>query len=980
MADYAAYVRLIRDRLAETTATDADAVIARTYPEPVDHCDVCAWFHGCDKRRRADDHLSLVAGASRSQRTELVEHGLTTLTSLAQCSSFTFKPRRGATETLLRVRDQARVQLASRGLVTPLHTLRPAIAEQGLERLPEPSPGDVFLDLEGDPFAASGGREYLFGIVTVDGNGAPEYHAWWAMTHAEEADAFRSVIDFIESRRALHPQMHVYHYAPYEPSAFGRLMGRHATREAEVDALFRGGHFIDLYGVVRQALLAGVERYSIKNLEPLYAFNRVMPLESARSGLRAMERGLETGVTSIPGEVRSVVLGYNQDDCVSTLRLRDWLEGLRADQIARGVPVPRPRPEEPRPSDKVDEKAKRVEELRSRLLEGVPAEREARSEEQHARFLLAYMLDWHRREDKAAWWEYFRLKDLPAEDLFEERQAVSGLEFLERVEEIKNQKGRPTGSVVDRYGYPRQEMEMRRGDDLKTSHGAFGKLVNFDRLARTIDVKKGPSQKDVHAASAFAHTVVPSAAMEAALLRIAEGVIAGGGIVAEAGALHGVARQLLMARPPRLRSGSFEKRGGESDVDCAVRVVADLDESVLAIQGPPGAGKTYAGARMICDLVGRGKKVGVVATSHKVVLNLLSEAIRASHESPASTAGVALKVAHNGSEEEVAEANPAIAALANNEDALAALESGAANVVGGTSWLWAREDFAKAVDVLFVDEAGQMSLANALAASHAALSLVLLGDPQQLEQPEKGSHPEGVDASALGHVLGDHLTIPADRGIFLPVTWRLPPRIAAFTSELFYEGRLAAKPGLDNQRLTRTGALALDGSGLWLCEVDHDGNRNWSDEEIEAVASLVDGLTRGSVEWINEAGVAARLSGEDILVVSPYNAQVGRLTERLASTGARVGTVDRFQGQEAPVVIYSMATSRPEDAPRGMDFLYSLNRLNVATSRARCAAILVASPRLFEPECRTPKQIRLANAHCRFREIAGRVSAGRGGS
>ena len=276
-------------------------------------------------------------------------------------------------------------------------------------------------------------------------------------------------------------------------------------------------------------------------------------------------------------------------------------------------------------------------------------------------------------------------------------------------------------------------------------------------------------------------------------------------------------------------------------------------------------------------------------------------------------------------------------------------------------------EFAQAVDVLFVDEAGQMSLANVLAVAQAAGSIVLLGDPQQLEQPKKGSHPEGVNDSALQHILGEHQTIPADRGIFLPVTWRLAPSICAFTSELFYEGRLTSKPGLEQQQLT---GGPFTGSGLWVVEVDHDGNRNASDEEVEAVADLVAKLTAPGSQWIDEHGVAKQMTGDQILVVAPYNAQVSRLGDRLKDTGARVGTVDKFQGQQAPVVIYSMATSRPEEAPRGLEFLYSLNRLNVATSRAQCAVILVASPHLFVPDCSTPRQMKLANALCRYRELA----------
>ena len=314
------------------------------------------------------------------------------------------------------------------------------------------------------------------------------------------------------------------------------------------------------------------------------------------------------------------------------------------------------------------------------------------------------------------------------------------------------------------------------------------------------------------------------------------------------------------------------------------------------------------------------------------------------------------------------ESPPAIRALSGNEEPLAALHSGTADVLGGTAWLWARPEYARSVDVLFVDEAGQMSLANVLAASSAATSIVLLGDPQQLDQPQKGSHPDGVGASALEHVIGDHPTIPAERGLFLPETWRLAPSICDFTSELFYDDRLRSRSGLERQRLVGTGEY--DGSGLWVVDVEHDDNRNSSVEEVDRVGDLVARLTAPGASWVDEDGTTRPMTAADVLVVSPYNAHVARLVDRLEATGVQVGTVDKFQGREAPVVIYSMATSRPEDAPRGMEFLYSLNRLNVATSRARCAVLLVASPHLYEPECRSPRQMELANALCRYRELA----------
>lgn len=962
--DYAAYFRLIRGRLENTISEDDEVLASANYPEPVDHCDVCPWSSACNQKRRADDHLSLVAGISRLQRRELENHGVPTLASLAKLAlPLPFRPKRGAAATFERVREQARLQLKTRNTQQPeFELILPIESAKGLCLLPEPSPRDLFLDLEGDPFAGEGGREYLFGIVKLDQDGKPVYRAYWAQTQQEERAAFDSVISRIMDAWASDPGMHVYHYAPYEPSALKRLSCRYAMREQDVDRLLRGGRFVDLYHVVRQSLRAGVERYSIKNLEQFYEFSRTVQLVDASRSLRVMEQALELDqFDMVTPEVRSAVEGYNADDCVSTLRLRDWLEILRADLADRGTDIPRPPVKEAEPSEKLSEWEQRVAGLRERLLTGVPVEQTDRASEHWARWRLAYLLDWHRRESKASSWEYFRLREMAEEDLFDEPSAVAGLEFIERVDVVRRKDtGRPTGSVIDRYRYPAQEMEIVRRNEVRLTDGTtFGKVAQIDRIERTLDIRKGKANTETHPKALFVHSHVKTKVIEDAIFRAGEAMADG--------LETPLIGRLLRAEPPVLRDAQFAADEGESPVDFAVRIANELDRTVLAIQGPPGAGKTYTGARMICALVGQGKRVGITATSHKVIRNLLDMVAKVAAET-----GTSVVLAHKvgDSDEEDSQDNGrdnAVTEVTDYGEARGLLDRRSANVLGGTAWLWARQDFAEAVDVLFVDEAGQMSLANVLAVAQGAGSLVLLGDPQQLEQPKKGSHPEGIDISALEHIIGTHQTIPADRGIFLPVTWRLAPNICTFTSELFYEQRLTAKPGLDNQRLVG-GRFA--GSGLRVREVMHDGNRNASDEEVEAVADLVTMLTAPGVQWVNEKGEAKQMTAKDVLVVAPYNAHVGRLTDRLKPIGINVGTVDKFQGQQAPVVIYSMATSRPEDAPRGLEFLYSLNRLNVATSRAQCAVFLVASPHLFMPDCATPRQMKLANALCRYREMA----------
>jgi uncharacterized protein len=381
---------------------------------------------------------------------------------------------------------------------------------------------------------------------------------------------------------------------------------------------------------------------------------------------------------------------------------------------------------------------------------------------------------------------------------------------------------------------------------------------------------------------------------------------------------------------------------------------------VFAIQGPPGSGKTYTGARMICELVKRGKKIGVTALSHKVIRNLLDEVVEAAQQS--DIPGVRCLHRDNDGEESEGVA----VARKNNEEAWEALRCGKFNVVGGTSWLWCPEAALEAVDVLFIDEAGQMALADVIAVSQAAKDVILLGDPQQLERPLKGSHPDGAEKSALEHLLDGRKTISEDMGFLLPKTWRLHPKICAFTSELFYEDRLQSEV-LAQSRILE-GHAWLTGPGLWFVPVEHQANRNSSPEEVEVVARIVDGLLKPGVKWFYSAGNSRQVKEENILIVAPYNAQVADLSAQLPKI--QTGTVDKFQGQEAAIVIYSLTTSSPEDAPRGMEFLYSLNRLNVATSRAMSNVIVVGSPKLLEPDCRSPRQMQLANALCRYIELA----------
>ena len=969
VAEYAAYFRYVkRGMLRATNGSEPVAAqgylfdlegreagaTADAYPEPVEHCNVCRWFKECDTQRRADDHLSLVAGIRTQQREQLKEWNVETVARLAEMPvPLKQKPRYGSREGYERVREQARVQVAGRVRNAPVHeAILPVAPGMGFCRLPEPNRLDMFVDLEGDPFAGTQGQQYLFGFAARDAGGGLVYEKRWTLTAEEEKHGFEWLMDEIVRRWAEEPGIHVYHYGANEPGAFKRLMGQYATREEEMDRMLRAGIFVDLHRVVKQGVRASVEEYSLKKMEAFYGFKRQTSLDASRAAMRYIEHHLELGWKgeTLADEQREAMEGYNREDCESTAVLRDWLEAERAKLIKMGEKIARPLAGNPEPPEQLNERQQRVKALVERLTRDLPVDGSERSEAQQAQWLLAQLLDWHRREDKATWWEGFRLAELDEDELLEERSGLGGLRHVKTVT-VQNK------LPVERYSFEKQETEVRENDNLYCKGEKFGTVIAVDFAARTADVKKTKKSAELHPAAVYVWDApLPVAEQADALFRVGEWV-ADNGI--DKDGVFRAARDLMLRRAPRLGNGeTVLALPGELTEETACRIGSAMRETTFAIQGPPGAGKTFTGARMICDLAKQGKRIGVTALSHKVIRKLLQEVVKAASEKEIRNI-CCIQRWNEG------EAEPGIAVARKNEEIFDVLRNRSANVIGGTSFLWSREEMANAADVLFIDEAGQMALADVIAVAHAAKSLVLIGDPQQLERPLKGSHPDGAEKSALEHLLGEHKTILPDVGLLLPETWRLHPNICKFTSELFYEGRLKSRDALKGYLID--GHSWVKGAGLWYVPVGHEGNRNSSAEEVEKIANIVASLLRPKVRFYRGT-LSRNFQPEDILIVAPYNAQVSDLLGRLP--GMRVGTVDKFQGQEAPVVIYSLTTSSPEDAPRGMEFLYSLNRLNVATSRAMSAVILVGSPKLFEPECRSPRQMQLANALCAYLEMA----------
>jgi predicted RecB family nuclease len=986
--DYLAYYRQAKARF-ESFIEDPNT--AEPYPEPVEHCDVCRWWKGCETKRRADDHLSLVAGCTRRQRDRLGHAGIGSTAVLAQLGPERAVPGIDAVP-LLRLREQARLQVAARATGTQSYELLPDVeAGSGLERLPLPTPGDLFLDLEGDAYALGEGIEYLFGLLELgepsldwsrrEKPGAPRQLSYWSENRSQEKRAFETLMRRIERGRTEFPALHVFHFGQREIDALKKLSCRHATMEEQVDRLLREHVLVDLHAVVRQSLRASVEGYTLKQLEALYGFARQMEPRRAALAMQRYGFWLETGEALGDLEQERAVLGrYNEEDCRSAWQLRDWLEQRRTEleqqtgrPVGRPVPVSGTAPEERKARSA--EAAAVVEELQT----GLPEDPAQDSDAERARRVLSQLVGWHWREQKSAWWEHFRAKELPPSERLEDRLVLAGLGEPNLI-------GQVARSSVYRCSFPEQEHAVRRVPGAMDPD--TGKAVNIVEVgAAYVDIKRGKSSKEPPPRALIPAGPLDSGVQEQSLLAIAQSV-------ARRGVNHTSefvsARALLLRSPPNCGQAPGAALLGEAEdtLSGVVRLVLALDRGVLAVQGPPGSGKTHRAAAAIVALLRAGKRVGVTANSHQVILHLLRRSCQLAENEQLSVAAQHMQEAESADEVAPGASGGAgpIARGKNYPAIVAALAAGSLQLVGGTSFAWSREEFRGSVDVLVVDEAAQISLANVLAVSAAAPRLLLLGDPAQLEQPQRGVHPPGAGVSALEYLLGDARTMPAELGVFLPETRRLHPSVCAFTSRAFYDGRLEALAGLGQQQLRRRAAVSslgrgstgtgaadhalLSGSGLRFVPVLHRGNTHRCDEEVERIAELVATLLDGSWEYCpaeKQETPPALLEARQILVVAPYNAQVAALRRRLPPA-VPVGTVDKFQGQEAPVVIYSMTSSSAADAPRGFEFLFSGNRLNVATSRAQALVILVASPELARAQCRTPPQMRLVNALCTYLE------------
>ncbi|HMS46070.1 TM0106 family RecB-like putative nuclease [Candidatus Neomicrothrix sp.] len=926
---------------------------ADTTPVPCDHCEVCDFEATCAACWRSEDAVHLVANVRTMDVPLLEASGIGTLAGLADARPGTevegIDPDR-----LAQMSIQAELQRVARDSpdeAPPFRFIDVADGPPGslgYEQLPKPDDGDVFLDFEGHPFwRPSDDLIFLFGWICrdPDGDGAGDrggdgwtYHARWAHDLAEERTQVGALIEYLAERRVRYPDMHVYHYNHTERSALERLAGQYGVGEVLLDDLVGTGAFVDLLVVIRGGMQVGVESYGLKHLEALAGYQRGDDIEQGAGAVVAYEEFMAGGDPATLDRIAA----YNADDVRATRAVRDWLVEQRNDAHDW-------RDAELVPNELPEELEARVEALK----EFGP------DTDEH---LLADVLGYWQREWSAHKAQQMSRLAGSTSSLLDDPLVIGSLRWEAEIPRVHKRHGGAIDPAM-RFSFPHQDVESWAKPGKQVFFEALDGQTGYSSVVAAepgvLDLAWNESSRELGVlpeAIVFNDWVAPKPKPEAlddfaARLLDPEAF----------GAPNPVSLALLRRELPRFVDSEGPPGATfAGDLDEMRRWAPSLDHSYVAVQGPPGTGKTYSGAHLILELIRSGQRVGITAFSHSAIDNLLSAVVKVFGDNGESEL---LRAVRRGAEPRSG-GLPGVTYAGGN----LACANGTYNLVAGTTWLFAGKDLRGApVDTLIVDEAGQLSLADTLAASGAATNLILLGDPLQLAQVSKASHPHGSGASVLEHVLGDEATMPAERGVFLDVTRRMHPDVCRFISERVYDGRLVSHESCAQQ-------TTEFGTGLRWVPVRHEGRSTESVEEAEAVAREVDRLL--GTDWTNQRGETRPLEASDIMVVAPYNDQVNlmRVTfEAQGMAGVPVGTVDRFQGQEAAVVFYTMTASSASDAPRGIDFLFSQNRLNVAISRARCLAYLVSTPQLVNVKAGSLSSMRLLANLCAFRDQATRL-------
>lgn len=955
------------------------------------------WNIFARKRLHQLDDISLTAGIRSSHSTLLKTARIKKLSELAEYSGD--KVKNIPISTFETLKEQAKIQLTSRGKSRPDFEVLPHTGERkGLEMLPPSHPADVFFDMEGYPLLGSEGLEYLYGNAIQEKS---EFICFLALNKQEEVTAFQKWMDWVYHRWQKNPSMHIYHYGHYETSTIKRLMGKYGTREREVDDLLRNHIFVDLHRIVIQSLRIGVFSYSLKEVENLYYGKRNTEIKTGGQSAVLFSHFLSAGDDMQKAHFLREIKAYNQDDCVSTKKLCQFLWKQQDTHNIKYLPLEEEQKKQEYQrkgirgecEEKAEELLKQIRQNQKEMavskqlpLEGekpsLPVLDSLEEKKNYLAGLLSDLLMFHIREEKPEWWDYFSRKDMNAEQLLEDRNVIAFCRFVECDGEsykIRFEKEQEIGFKEEDKVIVLSNNSEDKNDNNNIRNTYT--LLKLDLISGVLWLKAhkennlpesdfftlGPAKNDYYKVNIFK-----------SLLRTANDFSPSSSYFGLKKCIHDL---LLREKPDILGYKGPLVSSSDNLIDKISIHALNLNNSVFCIQGPPGTGKTYTVAHIILHLIKNGKRVGVTANSHKAISNVLKTIFEQNKEKLCFQCQK-VKSSTESEEEKNFFKNLPVDLVGSNK------VKPSAKVVGGTAFFFSREEQESSYDYLFVDEASQVSLANLTASARASKNLILIGDQNQLDQPIQAVHPRESGLSALTYYTEESATISKDKGVFLPISYRMHQGICQFVSEYFYNEELTNHATTNRQKillpesLTRTRLklntlsltqsvrqnldlnLKIPEAGICFIPVEHSGNTHASMEEAQVISYLYKELLRA--KWINREGKTKSMTPKDILIVAPYNVQVACIKKELAQDSARVASVDKFQGQEAPVCILSLCASTIKDAPRGISFLLNKNRLNVALSRARCLSLIVGSKNVADTHVRSIPNMKLMNIFCQL--------------
>lgn len=910
------------------------------------------WSIFAKKRLHILDDISLVAGIRSAHSLILRREGIKKLSDLSKYNTDTNSIKGIPVGILRNLKDQATIQLKSKGKPTPEFKVLSHTGErQGLEMLPPKHTADIFFDMEGYPLLGLEGLEYLYGNAIHED---PQYTCFWAMREQEEASAFKKWLNWAYQRWQKNPGMHIYHYRHYEPATIKKLMGKYGTGEQEIDDLLRHQVFVDLHRIVIQGLRIGTFSYSLKEVELLYYEKRHTSVKSGGQAAYHFFHFLNSNNLSENSYFLQKIRSYNQDDCFSTKKLCEFLWDLQKKHNIKYLTSSAESKEKKHRSSQIKEDCQNKAQI---LLNQVPIQKRSfslsrmeKEKEVYTANLLANLLEFHIREDKPGWWDYFSRLDMSEEEMLEDRNTITSCQLVE----LKYNKHKIQFEKEQEINFDKEDkvIVLENKDNIWDTYT----ILDLDLIEGALWLKPN-KENSIPREGVF--TLVPEK-NDFYKKNLFSSLLATAHDFSSQSRFFGLKKciyDLLLRKAPDLPN---HKGALITDKDKLIEEVSshvfNLNNSVFCIQGPPGTGKTHTAAHIILYLIKKGKRVGVTANSHKAILNIL-KMIQEQNKENIVFQCQKVKDSKNSTEEKKFLQKLPIELISSNQI------NESAQVVGGTTFFFSRKREETAYDYLFVDEASQVSLSNMVAAARATKNIILIGDQNQLDQPIQASHPGESGHSALTYYTDGKTTISKDKGVFLPVSYRMHPSLCQFISNHFYDGKLAYHPTTSQQKIILKDTK-LPESGLCFIPVEHSSNVHSSMEEAKVISDLYKQLLKA--KWKNREGKITNITTKDILVVAPYNFQVACLKKELSVEAARVASVDKFQGQEAPICILSLTASTIQDAPRGISFLLNKNRLNVALSRACCLSIIVGSKNLADTNISTIPNMELMNIWCQI--------------